>query len=466
MKERELKLEDVTKILLEHKEFFNTHKTLDMNFRINSLRKLKNVIQKYTNEISNSLKLDLNKCEFEAYTTEIGYVLSSLTKAIKNINKWAKVKKVNTPLFLFPAKEYIISEPYGTVLIIGPYNYPFQLVIEPLIGAIAAGNCAVIKPSELTPNVSKIIKKIIDETFDENYIRCIEGGIDTNTALTSSSFDYIFFTGSPRVAKIIMKAASENLTPVTLELGGKSPVIVDETANISVSAHRIIWGKTINAGQTCIAPDHVFVHENVKENLITEMIHSIKEFYGENPEESNDFSRIINEKHFDRITSIIKKDSHGIRYGGRSNKENLYIEPTLIDISFPESASMDEEIFGPVLPIISYSNLDDVVSSINKRPKPLALYIFSEDTSIQNKLISEISSGGVCINDTLIHYVNPNLPFGGVGNSGMGAYHGKYSFDTFSHKKSISRKGTKINITMLFPPYSQKKLNLIRKFLK
>ena len=466
MSETELKLEDVTRILSDHRDFFNTHKTLDINFRIQSLLKLKNSIKKYEDEIFKALKSDLNKCEFEAYSTEIGYVLSSITNTIKNINKWSKIKKVRTPIFLLPAKEYIINEPYGTVLIVGPYNYPFQLVIEPLIGAISAGNCAVIKPSELTPNVSKIVKKIISETFDENYIRCVEGGIDTNTALTSSPFDYIFFTGSPRVAKIIMKAAAQHLTPVTLELGGKSPVIVDESANISVSARRIIWGKTVNAGQTCIAPDYVYVHENVKEKLISEMINAIKEFYGENPEESENFGHIINERHFDRITSIIDKDSHGIIYGGRYNKKDLYIDPTLIDISFPSSAAMEEEIFGPVLPIISYSNLNKVIDDIKSKPKPLALYIFSENKQVQKKLLSEISSGGVSVNDTLMHCVNPNLPFGGVGNSGIGSYHGKYSFDTFSHKKSVSEKGTKLNITMLFPPYSEKKLNLIKKFLK
>ena len=263
-----------------------------------------------------------------------------------------------------------------------------------------------------------------------------------------------------------MKAAAQHLTPVTLELGGKSPVIVDESANISISARRIIWGKTVNAGQTCIAPDYVFVHENVKEKLISEMINAIKEFYGENPEESENFGHIINERHFDRITSIIDKDSHGIIYGGRYNKKDLYIDPTLIDISFPSSAAMEEEIFGPVLPIISYSNLNKVIDDIKSKPKPLALYIFSENKQVQKKLLSEISSGGVSVNDTLMHCVNPNLPFGGVGNSGIGSYHGKYSFDTFSHKKSVSEKGTKLNITMLFPPYSEKKLNLIKKFLK
>lgn len=466
MENTELNLNDVKQILSAHKDFFNTHKTLDIEFRIKALTQLKNGIKKYEQDLIAALKADLNKCEFEAYSTEIGYVLSSITDAIKNIRKWAAVKKVRTPIYLFPAKEYIMSEPYGTVLIVGPYNYPFQLVIEPLIGAIAAGNCAVVKPSELTPNVSKVIVQMISETFPKDYIRCIEGGIETNTALTASPFDYIFFTGSPNVAKIIMKATAEHLTPVTLELGGKSPVIVDETANISVSAKRIIWGKTINAGQTCIAPDYVFVHESVKDKLIQEMIKVLKEFFGDNPEKCDHYGRIINERHFDRITSIINKDSKGIKHGGRYNKENLYIEPTIIDIDFPNPASMEEELFGPVLPIMSYNNLDTAIAYVRNHPKPLALYIFSENSHTQKRLLSEISSGGACVNDTLMHCVNPNLPFGGVGNAGIGSYHGKYSFDTFSHKKSVSSKSTKINMDMTFPPYTHKKMSIIRRFLK
>ncbi|MCR4944928.1 MAG: aldehyde dehydrogenase [Clostridium sp.] len=452
-------------ILEKQKIFRNTFALQNIEYRKKALIKLKSVIIKYEKEILDALYKDLHKSSFEGYTTEVGYSLSSISNAIKNLNKWAKPEKISVPLHLMPSKDYIYSEPYGSVLIIGPYNYPFQLIIEPLIGAIAAGNTAVVKPSELSPSTSAILHKLISEAFEEEYICCIEGGVETNISLTNSKFDYIFFTGSVNVGKEVMKAASNNLIPVTLELGGKSPVIVDSSANIKNAAKRIIWGKTINAGQTCIAPDYILVHENVKEELIYEMKKAVKEFYGDNVESSSDLGRMVNLRHFDRVKSMIDIDNKDIISGGKTNRDSLYIEPTLINASW-ESACMQEEIFGPVLPIMSYKDIDLVIEDINSREKPLALYVFAEDKKLTSKILKSISSGGACVNDTIMHIVNSNLPFGGVGNSGIGSYHGKYSFDTFSHKKAVSVKKSKFNLSLMLPPYSESRFGLIKKILR
>ncbi|MBN1035321.1 aldehyde dehydrogenase [Clostridium botulinum] len=463
---KELALKNIDDILKKHNEFFECGETKSIEFRIKQLNLLKSAIKRYENNIYKALNLDLGKNEFESYATEIGFILSSIEYSIKNLKRWSKCKKVKTPIYLLPSKSFMMHEPYGTVLIMGPYNYPFQLLFEPLIGAISAGNCAVIKPSELSSNVSKVISKMIFETFNENYIRCIEGGIETNTALINSNFDYIFFTGSINVGKIVMRAAADNLIPVTLELGGKSPVIIDESANIKVVAKRIIWGKTLNAGQTCVAPDYVLVHASVKDKLIKEMKKAIQEFYGTNPEKSTDFGRIINEKHFKRIKNIIDNDKEFIVYGGKTNYKTNYIEPTIMDITSFECACMQEEIFGPILPVISYNELNEVIRKTKKLPKPLALYVFTNNKSTENKVLSEISSGGACVNDVITHLVNPNLPFSGVGSSGIGSYHGYNSFLTFSHEKSVLKKSDKLDVTLLFPPYNKRKLNIIKKFMK
>lgn len=465
MKYVEITQKNVEEILNEHNRFYDNKKTRSIGFRIEQLKILRDGIEKYQSKILEALYKDLGKSEFEAYTTEVGYVLNSIRYAIKNLKRWAKPKKVKTPIYLFPSKSYIMSEPYGTVLIIGPYNYPFQLLIEPLVGAISAGNCIVLKPSENVPNVSRIIAEMISTIFNENYIRCIEGGIETNVALSNGKFDYIFFTGSESVGKIIMEAAAKNLVPVTLELGGKSPVIVDDSADIKIAARRIIWGKTLNAGQTCVAPDYLLVCESVKEEFIKELKQSIQEFYGEDVLKSKDFGRIVNERHFNRLKNILENESKNIIYGGKTSESNRFIEPTLIEISSWDSASMSEELFGPILPIMTYNNLDEVINDINKLPKPLALYLFTTNKTVEEKVLREISSGGVCINDTITHLINPKLPFGGVGNSGIGKYHGEYSFNTFSHERSVVSKSNKFNFTMLFPPYNEKKLNLIKKFL-
>ncbi|HDF4268142.1 TPA: aldehyde dehydrogenase, partial [Staphylococcus aureus] len=412
-----------------------------------------------------ALYTDLGKNKVEAYATEIGITLKSIKNARKELKNWTKTKNVDTPLYLFPTKSYIKKEPYGTVLIIAPFNYPFQLVFEPLIGAIAAGNTAIIKPSELTPNVARVIKRLINETFDANYIEVIEGGIEETQTLIHLPFDYVFFTGSENVGKIVYQAASENLVPVTLEMGGKSPVIVDETANIKVASERICFGKFTNAGQTCVAPDYILVHESVKDDLITALSKTLREFYGQNIQQSPDYGRIVNLKHYHRLTSLLNSAQMNIVFGGHSDEDERYIEPTLLDHVTNDSAIMQEEIFGPILPILTYQSLDEAIAFIHQRPKPLSLYLFSEDENATQRVINELSFGGGAINDTLMHLANPKLPFGGVGASGMGRYHGKYSFDTFTHEKSYIFKSTRLESGVHLPPYKGK-FKYIKAFFK
>ncbi|MUT65391.1 aldehyde dehydrogenase [Paenibacillus sp. NEAU-GSW1] len=461
----ELQPADVDRLLEEHRRFFYSKQTLSIDFRIEQLKKLRAGILRFEDRINEALRLDLGKHPFETYTSEVGFVLSSIRHTIKHIRKWAKPKRAATPIYLQPAKSSIIYEPYGTVLIIGPYNYPFQLLIEPLVGAIAAGNGAVLKPSELVPNTAGVIKEMIEATFDSSYVRTVQGGVETNTSLFHASFDYIFFTGSVPVGKIVMAAAAKNLVPVTLELGGKSPVIVDESANLKIAAQRIVWGKMLNSGQTCVAPDYLLVHESVKEPLLNEMIAAIRQFYGTDIAQSNDFGRIVNTRHFHRLKAILDQDKSEIIYGGNTDEQNRLIEPTLTAATW-ESASMADEIFGPILPVISYARLDDAIASIKKLAKPLALYLFTANKHTEQKVLAEVSSGGVSINDTITHLANPELPFGGVGSSGIGSYHGRFSFSTFSHARSVLKKSNKIHLTLLFPPYSARTLELVRKLLK
>ncbi|HHO1565039.1 TPA: aldehyde dehydrogenase, partial [Staphylococcus aureus] len=440
----------------DSKAFFNTQQTKDISFRKEQLKKLSKAIKSYESDILEALYTDLGKNKVEAYATEIGITLKSIKNARKELKNWTKTKNVDTPLYLFPTKSYIKKEPYGTVLIIAPFNYPFQLVFEPLIGAIAAGNTAIIKPSELTPNVARVIKRLINETFDANYIEVIEGGIEETQTLIHLPFDYVFFTGSENVGKIVYQAASENLVPVTLELGGKSPVIVDETANIKVASERICFGKFTNAGQTCVAPDYILVHESVKDDLITALSKTLREFYGQNIQQSPDYGRIVNLKHYHRLTSLLNSAQMNIVFGGHSDEDERYIEPTLLDHVTNDSAIMQEEIFGPILPILTYQSLDEAIAFIHQRPKPLSLYLFSEDENATQRVINELSFGGGAINDTLMHLANPKLPFGGVGASGMGRYHGKYSFDTFTHEKSYIFKSTRLESGVHLPPYKGK----------
>ncbi|HCY0731104.1 TPA: aldehyde dehydrogenase [Staphylococcus aureus] len=449
----------------DSKAFFNTQQTKDISFRKEQLKKLSKAIKSYESDILEALYTDLGKNKVEAYATEIGITLKSIKNARKELKNWTKTKNVDTPLYLFPTKSYIKKEPYGTVLIIAPFNYPFQLVFEPLIGAIAAGNTAIIKPSELTPNVARVIKRLINETFDANYIEVIEGGIEETQTLIHLPFDYVFFTGSENVGKIVYQAASENLVPVTLEMGGKSPVIVDETANIKVASERICFGKFTNTGQTCVAPDYILVHESVKDDLITALSKTLREFYGQNIQQSPDYGRIVNLKHYHRLTSLLNSAQMNIVFGGHSDEDERYIEPTLLDHVTNDSAIMQEEIFGPILPILTYQSLDEAIAFIHQRPKPLSLYLFSEDENATQRVINELSFGGGAINDTLMHLANPKLPFGGVGASGMGRYHGKYSFDTFTHEKSYIFKSTRLESGVHLPPYKGK-FKYIKAFFK
>ncbi|MES2543469.1 MAG: aldehyde dehydrogenase [Bacteroidota bacterium] len=435
----------------------------DINFRKESLKKLLFVIQENEDAIIQALYDDFKKPAFEALLTETNYVITELNYFIKNIKQWAKPTLVLPSLLNFPSWDYIYSEPYGDVLIIAPWNYPFHLAISPLIAAVAAGNLVTLKPSENTPNTSKLIEKIISETFSPDHVKVILGGSSVAESLLGQKWDYIFFTGSIKVGKIVAKAAAENLTPVTLELGGKNPCIVDETANLKLAAKRISWGKFINAGQTCIAPDYILVQTKVKTRFITYLQEEIKNAYGENPEISPDYCRIINEQNWMRLTSLIETEK--IILGGISNKETNYIAPTLIDEPSLGSSIMKEEIFGPILPIISYESEADIKKIISSYEKPLSLYVFTENKAFAKKIIQNFSFGGGCINDTLIHFANKRLPFGGVGHSGIGAYHGKRSFDLFSHKKPIVKKANWLDIPIRYAPYNDK-FKKIRRILK
>ena len=438
------------------------HKT-DIKERKESLKKLLHVITKHEDEIIKALYDDFKKPAFEAVLTETNYVISDLKETIKNIDSWAKPKKVWPTIINFPSLDYIYSEPYGNVLILSPWNYPFQLALCPLVAAVAAGNKVTLKPSELTPHTAAIISTIINETFDVKDVLVITGDATIAADLLKKRWDYIFFTGSVAVGKIVAKAAAENLTPVTLELGGKSPCIVDETANLELSAKRIVWGKIINAGQTCVAPDYILVHQKVKDVFVKFLIQEIQNALGSDPEESPDYARIINLKNWKRQISLLENQK--IIYGGQSNKDSLYVSPTLLDEPKMDSLAMQEEIFGPILPIISYQTAGDIEKIIKSFDKPLSLYLFSENKSFIDEVLQQYSFGGGCINDTVVHLVNNRLPFGGVGNSGMGAYHGKKTFDIFSHKKSIVKRGTWLDLPVRYAPYSNKLKN-VRKMLK
>ncbi|MFD3155499.1 aldehyde dehydrogenase [Haloimpatiens sp. FM7330] len=454
----------LSEIVKNQRTFFKSGKTRNLDFRILQLKKLKMAIQKNEELIFNALKKDLNKPEIESYITELGLSLIEIDNMIKNLKKYAKPKKVKTPLAYIKSKSYIISEPLGVTLIISPWNYPFQLTINPLIGSIAAGNCCIIKTSSMSPNTSSVIRTFINNTFNENYITVVENKKDTSSMILKEKFDYIFFTGSPRIGRIVMESAAKNLTPVTLELGGKSPCIVDTDINIKNTCRRICFGKFSNSGQTCVAPDYLLVNKNIKNDLIDELKTTITNFYGSNPQNSKYFGRIINSKHFNRLKNLLQ--GQNIIFGGKMDENERYISPTILDNVSLSSPIMQEEIFGPILPVIEYSSLQKAIDIINTKSKPLALYIFSKDKNVQNVILQRTSSGGVCINDTLIHITTDTLPFGGVGESGMGNYHGKASFDTFSHKKSILKSPFSID-TKVYPPYkiTLEKAKKLLKFL-
>nr|WP_245796483.1 aldehyde dehydrogenase [Domibacillus antri] len=455
---------DVLEMIHAQKEFFDTGITRSVSWRIDRLKELKAAIKSREEDIISSLFLDLRKNEFEAYTTEVGFLYESIRFMIQNLPKWAAAEKVKTPIHQMPAESMILSEPYGVTLIIGPFNYPFQLVIEPLIGAIAAGNTSIVKPSESTPHTSAVLKSLLEETFDSSFVGVQEGGKETVTALLEAPFDYLFFTGSVPTAKVVMEAAAKQLIPVTLELGGKSPAFVDYSADIKMVAKRIAWGKFSNAGQTCVAPDYVLVHQNVKDVFLKELNLAVFDFYGAEPQRSPDYGRVVNKKQFDRLSSILKKTHGQIIQGGETDREDVYIAPTIVETDWEDSL-MEDEIFGPILPVLTYSELDQAINRVKKLPKPLALYVFTKEKAIEEKVITSIPFGGASVNDTLVHVSNLHLPFGGVGTSGINAYHGKASFDVFSHKKSIMRKSGLLQSNLLFPPYGSR-VDLVRKVIR
>lgn len=448
-------------IVEKQKEFFKTNTTKSIEFRISMLQKLENVIKENEKQILSALNNDLSKSEAEAYMTEIGIVYGEIHEALKNVKKWSKPKRVRGSLGTFPAKSYVYSEPYGVVLILSPWNYPFNLSLSPLVAAIAAGNCAVIKCSKESKNTSKIIRDIINKTFEEEYIYCVDSELDYDEIL-HQRYGFIFFTGSARVGKIIMRVASENLIPVSLELGGKSPCIIDETADIKLSAKRIVWGKLLNAGQTCVSIDYIVVHKNVKEELIKSLQKEIELRY---PDAINNksYPKIINHHHYERLLNLIKTESNVI--GGKSNDNERKIEPTIFtDVDFDHEI-MKDEIFGPLLPIIEYDDIDKVVDIIKEREKPLACYIFSQNKDNAEYIINSISYGGGCVNDVIMQLANNHIPFGGVGNSGMGSYHGKYGFDLLSHKKGIVKNKTILDLPFRYAPFDLKKLNIFKKIM-
>ncbi len=450
--------------LAKQRAFFQSGATLSVKFRIDALKRLYRAVNRYRDEISEALNQDLGKSPAEAYMCETGMALSEISYLIRHAKRLAKPKKARTPLSQFPAKRYLLPSPYGCALIMSPWNYPFMLAIEPLADAIAAGNCAIVKPSAYSPATSELLKKLIGETFPTEHVATVTGGRTENDLLLDLPFDKIFFTGSVAVGKEVMRRAANRLVPVTLELGGKSPCIVDETADLKLAARRIVFGKFLNCGQTCVAPDHLIVHESVKQKLLAEIRTQTEKQFGKNPLANPDYGRIVNEKHYLRILSLI--DGQKICFGGEHEKSGLRIAPTVLDGATRADACMQEEIFGPVLPVLSYRDRGELIAELNLLPSPLALYLFSSDKKAIREITARCSFGGGCVNDTVIHLATPYLPFGGVGESGAGAYHGKYGFECFSHAKSLIKKSRAIDLPMRYQPYTKRKFKLIRKFLK
>lgn len=453
---------DIKEIVKNQRICFATGVTRDVAFRKEALVKLRDALKQNEGLLFDALFRDFNKQPAETYMTEIGMVLDEIGYHLKHLDHWAKEKKVRTPLSQFPAKSMIVPEPYGVTLIISPWNYPVQLCLSPLVGAISGGNCAVVKPSAYTPNTSHALAKILGEIFPTEYIAVVEGGRAENSALLDEKFDSIFFTGSVAVGKVVMAAASKYLTPVTLELGGKSPVIVDETAQIKLAAKRIAFGKVLNAGQTCVAPDYLLIHKSVEDQFIQAYQEALREFFPDG--DLSAMPVIVSEKHFERVTGLMK--GLKIVVGGKTDPSRRFVEPTLLTGVTPNDPIMAEEIFGPLLPVLTYENLDECVDFIRSRPKPLALYLFTTCRETQRKIFDRCSFGGGCVNDTIIHLATPYMGFGGVGDSGMGSYHGKKSFEAFTHDRSIVKKANWLDLNLRYQPYPEKKMALIRKFLK
>ena len=455
------KIMNYADILQQQKTFFNTHATKDLDFRKAQLQKLKKVVKSNEKLLYDAIYQDFGKSEFETFGTEISFVYKDIDYYLKNLKSFAKPKSVLTNIVNQMGSSKIVFEPLGNCLVIGAWNYPYQLTLTPVIAAIAAGNTCMIKPSELPENTMKAMAKLINENFDPQFLYVVEGGVEETTAILKLRFDKIFFTGSPRVGKIVYKAAAEHLTPVTLELGGKSPAFVTEKADLNIAARRIVWGKFINAGQTCVAPDYLYVAENIKAKFLKVLIEEIKKRnYTDNVDH---YCKIINERNFDRLEKMIDREK--VVFGGETNREKRYISPTVLDHVTWEDAVMQEEIFGPILPILTYKNLETAIQTVVEGEKPLSAYLFSNDAKEQELFTEKLSFGGGCINDTLMHLSNDRLPFGGVGNSGIGNYHGKFGFIAFSHQKAILKKSNYLEPELKYPPYSDAKLNILKKLL-
>lgn len=446
-------------IVKKQKDYFWTHATKPIEFRKEQLRKLKAAFAKHENALLDALKKDLNKPKQEAFTTEIGVTVAEIDHYLRHLEDWMEPERVPTPLFFQPGSSMIMPEPFGVALIIAPWNYPVKNLFGPLLGAIAAGNTVVVKPSEISPTCSKVISDMIKDTFSPEYVVSIEGGVAETSELLKERFDYLLFTGGTEIGRIVYQAAAKHLTPVTLELGGKSPCIIDTNINMDVAAKRLVWGKFQNAGQTCIAPDYIYVNNKIKAKFLERVKHYILEFFGPADKPSDDLGRLISDRHFQRVSKMLTGD---IIIGGVTDAATKYISPTIIDNVTMDHPAMQEEIFGPVMPIIGYDNFDEVINHINAGERPLAMYLFSNDSKLKKRLMNETSSGAICVNETMVHAGQPNLPFGGVGNSGIGAYNGKLGFDTFSHKKPIMTRSFLGDVSQKYPPYTTAKTNFIK----
>jgi aldehyde dehydrogenase (NAD+) len=455
----QIKIEEIFKA---QQKFFETGKTRSLAFRTEQLRALKHTIKSKEEKITEALKADLHKSPFEAYATEIGFILEEINHTLSHLPQWAKPCSVVTPITQFLSRAWVSYEPRGRVLIIAPWNYPFQLLIGPMIGAIAAGNCCILKPSEFAPHTASVVQEMISQLYPASYVAVVEGGVEETQLLLAQKSEYIFFTGSTRVGKIVMRAAAEHLTPVTLELGGKSPCLVEAHANIPIAAARIAWGKFLNNGQTCVAPDYLLVDEKIKDPLIKALQETIAKMYGPDPQKSPDYGRIINNAHFERLKSYLTQGE--ILLGGTFDPSDRYIAPTLITAIPLSSPLLEEEIFGPILPIIPYKSLEQALAWIKSKPNPLAFYLFTQNQKVERQVLGQLQFGGGCVNDTIVHLAVPDLPFGGVGASGIGAYHGKYSFETFSHRRAVLKKSIFPDIPIRYAPYKNK-LNFLRKLM-
>jgi aldehyde dehydrogenase (NAD+) len=445
------------------RRFYDTGVTRTPGFRIAALKRLAAAVRTAESDIMQALRDDLRKPEFEAYASEIGILYPEIQHAVRNLGRWSRPERVPTPVIHFLSRSVIYREPYGTALIMSPWNYPFQLTISPLVAAIAAGNCVLIKPSELSPATSQLIGRLVGDAFDPAHIAVAQGGIETATAVLEEKFDMIFYTGSTAVGRLVMTAAAKRLTRVVLELGGKSPTIVEANARLDYAAKRIAWGKFFNAGQTCLAPDYLLVQRSVRDKFVGLLIKTIRDFYGDDPRVSPDYARIINDRHFARLESLMQEGD--IIHGGRTGPGERYIEPTLFDGVKTSHRIMQEEIFGPLFPVIAYDSLDEAVALINTMPRPLALYYFTGEPDRAEALFSRVHSGGACVNDTVSHVGSHHLPFGGIGDSGMGAYHGRYGYDAFTHRRSVLYRSNRIDMPLRYPPYGRK-VGLLKKLFR